>query len=452
MRWDAVVVGSGFGGLACAHLLGQRGLRVAVLEQAALMGGCTMAYKRRGQELDTGLHYIGGLGEGQSLRPLFEELNLMHLPWKQMDECFEHITVGGRTYCFAQGFDQFVETLVKDFPQDREGLQRLAHLLHQTATAAAHDESFQEQTQTSAWQYLCDNIQSPLLREILCTPISLKGEMNKESLPLFTFLHVNSGCIESAWRLAGSGNLIVESLVNDIRSFGGEVFPRHRVIELTQEEGRITRAVCEGGMVFEADLFISDAHPALTMDMVTGKTGIYGRRLRNLANTEGTLTATVVLRPEALPYFNHNHYLLNEADGRRMLISARIPEDGSDYTRVLDLLTPMSITDIEPGNDYNQRKTVLANDLIHWAESVLPGLSDAIEQCYISTPHTYQRYTSTPNGSSFGIRKDWRSPLTTFLSPRTPIANLWLTGQSLMVHGMQGVAMAAKDTATQALS
>ena len=48
-----------------------------------------------------------------------------------------------------------------------------------------------------------------------------------------------------------------------------------------------------------------------------------------------------------------------------------------------------------------------------------------------------------PEGSAYGMRKDSRNALLTMLSPRTPISNLLLTGQSLLLHGVEGVTMTA---------
>ena len=59
---------------------------------------------------------------------------------------------------------------------------------------------------------------------------------------------------------------------------------------------------------------------------------------------------------------------------------------------------------------------------------------------------TYSAYTHTPQGSAYGIRKDFNNPLTTILSVRTPIPNLLLTGQNLMLHGVHGVTMTALQT------
>jgi all-trans-retinol 13,14-reductase len=82
------------------------------------------------------------------------------------------------------------------------------------------------------------------------------------------------------------------------------------------------------------------------------------------------------------------------------------------------------------------------------AEHVLPGLA-AKARAISSSPLTWRDYTLTPEGSAYGVRKDFRAPLATMLSPRTPIPNLLLTGQSLMLHGVQGVTMTAFHTCAE---
>jgi len=74
---------------------------------------------------------------------------------------------------------------------------------------------------------------------------------------------------------------------------------------------------------------------------------------------------------------------------------------------------------------------------------------NAIEEMYCSTPLTYRDYNHAPQGTAYGVRKDCNMPMMTVLTPKTPIENLLLTGQSLMVHGLQGVTMTAKMTAGQ---
>ena len=421
-----VIIGSGFGGLVCARLLAEAGDQVTVLEQHWQPGGCLQSYQRKGHRFDTGLHYVGGLAEGQHMHDVFSRLGLMQLPWHRLDaDGFDHIIVGGRTFRLAEGFDHFVDTLADDFPHEREALQRYVDMLQAPDPAPT----------VNAWQWLSENFRDLLLVDVL-SGSCLKTELCRESLPLLAFAHSQKSFIESSWRLQGDSSLIVNTLVTDIRRMGGEVICRADVTELVEHDGRITAARCANGEHYQGDMFISDIHPAQTFDLVRESTvlkSIFRRRIHSLVNTRGIYTHSLVLKPGLLPYFNHNKYVYPETDiwkaqATGVMLSCRVPEDGSSYATLLDLLTPSS------------------DDPMPLAETVIPGLRDMVSECYVSTPHTWQRFTRTPDGSAYGVRNDCRQPLFTMLSPRTPIANLLLTGQNVMLHGLEGVAMTALQT------
>ena len=90
----------------CANLLSKKGQKVLVLERQHQPGGCLQSYRRGSMMYDTGLHYIGGLAEGQPLHDIFKELNLLSLPWQRLDaDGFDRIMIGDREYRFAEGFD-----------------------------------------------------------------------------------------------------------------------------------------------------------------------------------------------------------------------------------------------------------------------------------------------------------------------------------------------------------
>jgi all-trans-retinol 13,14-reductase len=460
MKYDVIIIGSGLGGLVCARQLAQSGRSVLVLERQTQPGGCLQSYRRGNFEFDTGLHYVGGLAQGQSLHEVFEQLGLMRLPWVRLDaDGFDHVTIGRQTFPLCEGFDNFANTLGDYFPQEKTALKKYVDMLR-------HLPPMEESIEVNAYDWLSSLFRDPLLINVL-SATAMKMELRRESLPLFNFAHSMSSYIQSSWRLKGGGNMIIESLVNDIKAYGGDVVCRAEVQELVEQGGRIVAAKCPDGKTYEGRMFISDVHPQLTFGWLKDTyalKGIFRRRINALENTFGMFTASLVLKPDTLPYFNHNKYVFRKANVWTfhediggvggVMVSCLVPEDG-EYARQIDLLTPMPWTLCKHwadtvvghrGEIYEQQKQRTADECIRLAERVIPGLRDMVEKCYTSTPLTWRDYTLSPCGSAFGVRKDCRQPLITMLSPKTPIPNLFLTGQSLVLHGVEGVTMTAFKT------
>lgn len=481
MKYDVVIVGAGLGGLECGLMLQRCGKRVLVLESGALLGGCLQTFRRRGQHYDTGFHYVGGLEEGQMLGRLFSYFGLMDLPWVKMDpDCFDEVIVGGESFAFANGYDGFFETLAKRFPAEREGLAKYVEMLKKVGDNIVNSLEPRNEVDVyqnslfaqSAYEFLTSNIKDPLLIDVL-SGASLKMELNPDKLPLYVFAQINSIFVQSAYRLAGGGMQIAERLAEQIEELGGKVLRNSRVTAFEGEDGKAKAVIVNDGEArYEADVFISNMHPANTASILQ-QAGlvrkIFAKRMTSLENTFGMLTVNIGLKPGMIEYKNRNQFIYSQpgvwnlhsdlGNGvKAIMISYAPPTDGSKFASNIDILTPMRWDDVQQwfgtkvgsrGSEYVALKERVADECVEMAAKHIHGLREAIADRWISTPLTYADYTGTAQGSAYGIRKDYNATMYTVLTPKTPVPNVFLTGQSLNLHGILGTSMTALFTCAE---
>lgn len=472
---DVVIIGAGLGGLECGYILAKNGLKVTILEQERVVGGCLQSFHRRGTLLDTGFHYVGALGEGEALNRLFTYFDLMNLPWKQLDtDCFDEIVIGNQSFPMATGHANFYNALIEHFPHEKEGLKCYLDTLKYVGDHIFDNFLSQSDGQSlnetyfarSAYEFLNETIQNPLLRKVL-SGASLKMELNAPTLPLYTFAQINDSYIRSAWRLQGGGQSMVDKLAHSIENMGGTVLTSTTVTRIEEKAGKVAGVWASNGEFYDAEYVISNIHPAATVSLVGEESmmrNIYRRRIKSLQNTFGMFTANILLKKESVPYFNKNIYV-HRADADlwnvrfdttdSVLVSLPAQSEGDTFTPSLDLLSPMSWSQVEQwadkpagrrGEDYVAFKQEKTEQCLQLVEQRMPYLRDAIEHVYTSTPLTYHHYTTTNKGCAYGIRKDYANPLMTVLTPRTPIPNLLQTGQNLNLHGIMGVTMTSLYT------
>ena len=451
MGREVVIIGGGLGGLECGLILQRNGYNVTILERNARPGGCLQSFSRGGLSFDTGFHYAGGLGVGEPLHTLFEYFGLTGLPWRQLDpDCADEIVIDGKSFPMATGYDRFVDRLADFFPSERESLREHVAFLKGVGEgifSAFVSGSVNPLFERSASEYLDSRFKDPLLRRVLCGP-SLRLEMTPE-LPLYVFAQISNSFIQSSWRLPGGGSLIASTLADQLVAAGGKILTGTEVTSIHTVDGLVDHVSANGGE-FKADIVVSDAHPAVTVGMVEPQESlrkVYRERISGLGNTWGAFTANIVLKEDKLDYLNRNIFI--HEGGKEVMVHFYPVPEGSRATH-LDLITPMEyIPREDPG--YQAAKQAKLEECLALAASRFPGLRDAIREVYTSTPATYRRYTLTPQGSAFGIRKVCTNVAATVLSPRTPVRNLYLTGQSLNLHGLLGVSMTSILTCREIL-
>eukprot|EP00051_Salpingoeca_urceolata_P000968 m.37645 g.37645 ORF g.37645 m.37645 type:complete len:602 (-) comp11122_c0_seq1:211-2016(-) len=127
---DAIVIGSGIGGLTCAGFLSRAGKRVLVVEQHYIAGGSTHAFEEGKVEFDTGVHYIGNIEKRKKILDLITD---KEIEWDQMGTkengfLYDEIVVGDKRYDLKAGVDAFIEEMCKHFPDEREAIVKYVEM------------------------------------------------------------------------------------------------------------------------------------------------------------------------------------------------------------------------------------------------------------------------------------------------------------------------------------
>lgn len=132
---DAIVIGSGMGGLTAAALLAKVGKRVLVLEQHDQAGGCCHVFVEKGFEFDVGIHYIGEMRDGTLSRILVDQLTDGGLQWEPLEEVYDTVAIGEhyeRKYPIHSGRPKLSASLIEKFPDEEKAINKYFDLLKET--------------------------------------------------------------------------------------------------------------------------------------------------------------------------------------------------------------------------------------------------------------------------------------------------------------------------------
>ncbi len=470
-KYDVIIIGSGLGGLECALVLSKEGMNVCVVEKNRQIGGLFQSFVRKGNTIDSSIHYVGSLDKGEILHQYFSYFGIMDsLEIERLNENgYDHIHLGERHYSFAMGHDNFIESLSARFPHEHNSIKRYCDAIKKVGelssievlkTGIFSGNGMDYFTQSAIAEI--ENITSDTtLREVLWGTSLLYAGV-KEITPFYLHAITNNSNIQGAYRFKGGSHQVASALASEIIKNGGTIKTDSEVTRIVLEKDRLKGVVISNEEILESKYVISNLHPSGTLKLLDENCFIrnsYTTRINHSKSSYGMFCLYLIMKPGSFRYLNENHYIKGSSPGDDYaLISMQPPVKNNTYAEVVTIVTPMYYSETERwsettvgkrGEEYKDFKENKAQALLNYASVYFPGLKESVEYMYSATPLTFRDYTSNPEGSAYGMQKNYKTPYSSLLSTKSKVPNLLFTGQNLNVHGVLGVTITSMLTCSE---
>jgi all-trans-retinol 13,14-reductase len=500
-EYDAIVIGSGIGGLAFASIMAKlRKWRVLVLERHFKIGGFTHTFSRPGGwTWDVGLHYVGEMGEGMMGRRLFDFITAGKVTWNSLPDVYDVFVYPSLQVRACKGEANLRSALIGAFPNERSNIEQYFRDVR-TATSWANRyfaamamppplarmvralNHFTNALPLEVTQhYLERRFGDARLRAIVTSQWGDYGV--PPGLSAFaTHAVIASHYFNGAWYPDGGAGEIAKAMGAVIRAAGGELLPNHEVSRILVEDGRAVgvdvniRKGKQGARAeFRAPVIVSDAGAWNTFTRMLPASALPFRDQLN-SQPQGFEVVELFLGlrrdPREMGFKGENYWIFesfdhdetygqrNELlDGRAAMAYLSFPslKDTRAQSHTAEIIAPLSYGSLEAHRDepwrrrsadYESAKHRITRALLDLIERRHPGFGDLVEYAELATPLTFEHFTAAPSGAVYGYPATPEKYGKAWLGPRTPIRNLYLTGTDVALLGIMGAMMGAVVTAS----
>ncbi len=506
---DAIVIGSGIGGMTAAGLLASVADRkVLVLEKHTEPGGLTHTFRRDGAAWDVGLHYVGDMAPGTGTRAFFDHLSGGRLRWNRMPDVFERFVYPGIDFKVPADPEAFEQRLIAAWPDEARAIRRYFVDVRRVERWAllgfargmvprpvepllrfVQRVTGRTATQTTG-EYLEARFRSPELRALL---VSQWGDYGLPPSRSAFAIHAQivRHYLNGAWFPEGGSARIARSFEHGIERAGGEIRVAQEVTRILVEDGRATgvevidrRGPQPRAVIHRAPIVISNAGVPITFERLLPTDGPVGEAtapLRTLSRRlgSGLSAVTLYLRLNAdartLGVQGENHWIntgfdhddiaaqtrgVLDGEPRSIYVSFPSLKSGDARVHTAEIIAFVegdafaAWRDRPKGNrgaDYSALKQRIGDGLLRLADAHIPGLAGRVSYRELATPLTVEHYTSHPGGRFYGLAATPERYRSSLLGPRTPIEGLFLAGSDAGCLGIVGAMMGGVGAACQAL-
>lgn len=489
---SAIVIGAGFSGMASALILAGRGIRVTLVEQAALPGITLRGFVRKGVYFDSGFHFAGELSERGILRAYLRHLGLDDLPYADFDsEVFETVRFSdGSSISLPVGYEAVTEALCAAFPHERRGIAaymrevRAAYFSTPFHTFSGTRDDWGESNprwQISLEAMLDKYVTDPRLRTALTISGWLYGVSPREA-PFLLHARVAGSHFDSVRTFRGGGRTLVKACERRLAETGVTLLCGSAVKRILLSSAALVEGVeLENGERIRGEAVVYTGHPAGLPDMLPENVfkPAFRNRLRLLKDciSAHLLFLAATDCPEALRGRNllicpHDEpfaaafepgrrpqqgpfYVLPAPSSQTVRTTAARVDNNADVCgkteRPITAVVAFALSDQEEysrfygtrqGSRPQEYKELKEERLSRFAEALFTACPDlsGLDILDGTTPLTLHDWLRAPGGGLYGAAHNLFqfNPL-----PVTRVPNIYLAGQAVTAPGLMGAAISA---------
>ncbi len=477
-QFDAVIIGSGLGGLSCAAAFARQGFKPLVLEQHYQPGGYATTFKRPGGfDFDVSLHSttVGERNGIHNLIPGFPEItDVDFLPHPNL---YRVIFPDYDIRVPQRNLDEYIQILTGYFPEEREGIngifndmQGLVMDIEKISNARGNvdmsqfpvDFPYLFKYYSKTWGECVDaRIKNPKLKAIISAQWGYYG-LPPSLLSSFYYAYPAIEYLKNGgYYPRGKSQKISNALVQFIEERGGKVLLNTRVEQILTKNETAYGVKTSKGEEFTGKVIVSNANAHDTFHKMLAKEEYLNDYLTqfnqfsvsfssfqiflglkdNLVGKYGITDSEIFY--ESGYDMDADYQAIKNADiencGLGITLYDNIYKNYSpEGKNTLNILSAQGYShwekfesDYFKGNKtaYRKEKEEMADILIKRVEKTLiPGLSKAIEVKEIGTPLTNVRYTSNYRGAIYGWDQTLNNSGQNRVPHNTPVKNLYLSG------------------------
>ena len=280
--YQAIVIGSGAGGLSSALSLSRKGISVLLLEAMPSFGGYLNPFSRKPYKFDTGLHYLGELHKGGQFRRLLETLGIEDkVKFTELDqEGFDRYIFGDYEFRLCKGKERFKEELIKAFPKEKIGITKFLRVSGKIAKAMNESMSMQG----GLLGMLGFLLKNPLMLKYSRVPYQklldevtsdrrlqgvLSGHWGTYGLPpnrasVIVAIGVLNHYLTGAYYPQGGSGALRDAFLDALWNHGAELKNNSRVVRIDRK-GNEFSVETESGETYTARAVISNVDPVITL-------------------------------------------------------------------------------------------------------------------------------------------------------------------------------------------